>query len=42
MTKDEAIQFLNEVAQAIYKQGSVQMTPEVYEKLSEAIKVLEK
>ena len=42
MTTEQALEFLNQIAEVVYKQGQVQVTPEAHERLREAIKVLEK
>lgn len=42
MNKEEAIKFLNDVSEAIYKQGTVSMTPEAHEQFKMAIEILSK
>jgi uncharacterized Zn finger protein len=41
MKPQQALQIIKQIAEALHKQGSVQVTPEAYEKLAEAIKVIE-
>lgn len=42
MTKEQAIQFLENLAQNAYKQGTVGITPEAFEVFTQAIETLKK
>ena len=40
MSKEQAIQFLENLAQSAYKQGTIGLTPEAFDVFKQAIEVL--